>query len=229
MPAMEGSDLVFGVTCDAAFDWKPEPSDEFAPPPGRRGRTAAADRRLRLRDEVEHPAAFYRLRLRRAASFRQRRRRRSCSRPRPTACFSATALAIPPCSPTPSTTRASWSKADVPVFGICLGPPDPVARDGRQNLQVEVRPPRRQPSGQGTRDRQGRDHVAEPRIRGRPRSRCQPTSRSRTSISTTAPSKGCGTTRSRSSACSTTPKPRPGPHDADYLFQQFIDEMEKRA
>src|SRR4029079_9648391 len=26
---MEGSDLVLGVTCDAPFDWKPAPSDEF--------------------------------------------------------------------------------------------------------------------------------------------------------------------------------------------------------
>src|SRR4030088_407738 len=26
---MEGSDLVLGVTCEAPFDWRPEPSDEF--------------------------------------------------------------------------------------------------------------------------------------------------------------------------------------------------------
>ncbi len=38
LPSMEGSDLVRDVTCDAAFDWKPSPSDEFAPPPGRRSR-----------------------------------------------------------------------------------------------------------------------------------------------------------------------------------------------
>src|SRR6185503_3931143 len=38
LPSMEGSDLVRGVTCDAAFDWKPSPSDEFAPPPGRQSR-----------------------------------------------------------------------------------------------------------------------------------------------------------------------------------------------
>ena len=38
LPSMEGSDLVRGVTCDAPFDWKPAPSDEFTPPPGRRSR-----------------------------------------------------------------------------------------------------------------------------------------------------------------------------------------------
>ena len=26
-----------------------------------------------------------------------------------------------------------------------------------------------------------------------------------------------------------TPEAAPGPHDADYLFRQFLDEMEKRA
>src|SRR5215218_3914723 len=35
VPSMEGSDLVLGVTCDAPFDWTPEPSDEFAPIPER--------------------------------------------------------------------------------------------------------------------------------------------------------------------------------------------------
>src|SRR5262249_56619853 len=35
---MEGSDLVLGVTCDAPFDWEPQPSDEFAPPPERQPR-----------------------------------------------------------------------------------------------------------------------------------------------------------------------------------------------
>jgi len=36
LPLMEGSDLVKGVTCDTPFDWSPVPSDEFAPPPQRR-------------------------------------------------------------------------------------------------------------------------------------------------------------------------------------------------
>ena len=49
-------------------------------------------------------------------------------------------------------------------------PRPPGARDGhrRLDLQAEVRPPRHQPSGQAPRDRQGRDHVAEPRLRRRP-------------------------------------------------------------
>ena len=34
--------------------------------------------------------------------------------------------------PTPSTTRRRSSTSGVPVFGICLGPPDPRSGDGRQ-------------------------------------------------------------------------------------------------
>src|SRR5258708_3680130 len=47
-------------------------------------------------------------------------------------------------------------------------PPGPVARDGRRYLQAEARPSGRKPSGAGSRDRQGRDHVAEPRVRRGP-------------------------------------------------------------
>ena len=45
-------------------------------------------------------------------------------------------------------------------------PPIVGARARRRYLQVEVRPSRRQPSGQGPDDRQGAHHDAEPRLRG---------------------------------------------------------------
>ena len=40
LPSMEGSDLVKEVTCDAPFDWKPSNPDEFAPYPQRHARRA---------------------------------------------------------------------------------------------------------------------------------------------------------------------------------------------
>ena len=55
-----------GVTSDQAFDWPAEDPDEFGIAPERRAEAAAEDRGLRLRDEVEHPAAPERARLRRA-------------------------------------------------------------------------------------------------------------------------------------------------------------------
>src|SRR6185312_13367136 len=45
-------------------------------------------------------------------------------------------------------------------------PPDPGAGAGREDLQAQVRPPRRQPPGDGPRHTQGGDHLAEPRLRG---------------------------------------------------------------
>ena len=45
LPSMEGSDLVLGVTCDTAFDWKASPSDEFTPPAGRQAAPPCASRR----------------------------------------------------------------------------------------------------------------------------------------------------------------------------------------
>ena len=100
-------------------------------------------------------------------------------------------------------------------------PPDPRAGARRQDLQAEVRPPRRQPPGDGPGHAQGRDHVAEPRLRRRRRLDAGAGGARRTSASTTRPSRACGTASCRSSACSTTPRRRPGPNDASYLFDRF--------
>ncbi len=54
-----------------------------------------------------------------------------------------------------------------PIFGICLGNQLLGPRLRRQNLQAEVRPPRRQPAGQGPAHRQNLHHLAEPRLRRR--------------------------------------------------------------
>ena len=60
-------------------------------------------------------------------------------------------------------------KFGLPVFGICLGHPDAGAGARRADPQDASRPPRREPSGPGHGDRQGRDHEPEPRLRGRRR------------------------------------------------------------
>ena len=57
----------------------------------------------------------------------------------------------------------------LPVFGICLGHQILGPRPRRQDLQAEVRPPRRQPAGHGPRHAQGGDHLAKPRLRRRRR------------------------------------------------------------
>ena len=48
-----------------------------------------------------------------------------------------------------------------------LRQPDPRPRARLRHLQAGLRPPRHQPAGTGPRHRQGRDHRAQPRLRGR--------------------------------------------------------------
>ena len=60
-------------------------------------------------------------------------------------------------------------------------PPAALPRGRPRDLQAALRPPRRQPPGQGPADRARRDHLPEPRLRrarpGRRRARSTPTSR----------------------------------------------------
>ena len=56
--------------------------------------------------------------------------------------------------------------AGVPIFGICLGHQLLAHALGAQDLQAGPRPSRRQPAGEGSRHRQGGNHLAEPRLRG---------------------------------------------------------------
>ena len=56
-----------------------------------------------------------------------------------------------------------------PVWGICLGHQLLCQAVGLETYKLRLRPPRRQPPGQGPAHRQDRDHLAEPRLRGRAR------------------------------------------------------------
>ena len=88
-------------------------------------------------------------------------------------------------------------------------PPDARHRGRRQDHEDASGPPRREPSGEGPHHRQGRDHLDEPRLRGRPRHaagerRARPTSRCSTARTAASRSR-----TSRCSRCSTTRRPRP--------------------
>ena len=60
----------------------------------------------------------------------------------------------------PRADRAQAGVRDLPR------PPAALARGRARDVQAPVRPPRRQPPGQGPAHRADRDHVAEPRLRG---------------------------------------------------------------
>ena len=56
--------------------------------------------------------------------------------------------------------------AGVPIFGICLGHPDSRPGIWREDLQIEIRPSRREPARQRPRVRAGGDYFAKSRFCG---------------------------------------------------------------
>ena len=112
------------------------------------------------------------------ALSRARRRPRSCWRPTPTA-SSSSRPRRPGGARTTSSTRSASCCGKKPVFGICLGHQLLSRAVGPGDLQAAVRPPRRQPPGQGPAHRPDRDHGPEPRLRGRGRARRGPADRLR--------------------------------------------------
>jgi len=120
LPRMEGADLVKGVTAETAFDWREEDPDEFDIPPRRRAR-----RRLKI--------AAYDFGLKR--NILRRLGAHGCEvRVYPAATPASEILATGPDGvflsngpgdPAPLTyaieNTKALVKANVPVFGICLG------------------------------------------------------------------------------------------------------------
>jgi carbamoyl-phosphate synthase small subunit len=104
------------------------------------------------------------------------------------------------------------------------GPPDHGAGLGREDLQDEVRPPRRQPSGEGPRHRPGQHHQPEPRLRGRPHA-CRPTCAPPTSLFD-GTLQGLARTDRPAFCFQGHPEASPGPHDIAYLFDRFVALME---
>jgi carbamoyl-phosphate synthase small subunit len=226
---MEGSDLVLGVTCDSAFDWKPEtsPSDEFSPPPKR-----SARRRLKV-------AAYdYGMKwniLRRFTAY-------GCD----VRVFPATAPASDLLAATPDGVFLSNGpgdpaalgyairnarelvKSDVPVFGICLGHQILSLALGGRTYKLKFghrganHPVKELASGKVEITSQNHGFAVDPESLP-------------SDVVVTHENLYDGTIeglrhKTKPVFCvQYHPEAAPGPHDADYLFRQFIDEMERRA
>ena len=107
-------------------------------------------------------------------------------------------------------------------------PPDHGPRRRRQDHEDEDRPPRREPSGEGSGRRPRGDHVAEPRLRGRCRRRCPPT-RSVTHVSLfDGTLQGFALTDKPAFCFQGHPEASPGPHDIAYLFDRFTSAADGR-
>ena len=117
-------------------------------------------------------------------------------------------------------------------------PPAPLPRGRPRHLQAPLRPPRRQPPGQGPGDRPDRHHLPEPRLRrqrpGRRGRRSRATSRSagRTDFGEAELShlnlydrtvEGLVLKDVPGCTVQYHPEAGPGPHDARYLFDRFLE------
>jgi carbamoyl-phosphate synthase small subunit len=226
---MEGSDLVLDVTCDAAFDWKPStsPSGEFAPEPQRRAR-----RPLRV---AAYDFGMKWNILRRFTAY-------GCD----VRVFPATAPAAELLAATPDGVFLSNGpgdpavlgyairsarelvQSDVPVFGICLGHQILSLAMGGRTYKLKF-------------GHRGANHPVKELASGK----VEITSQNHgfavdaqslpSDVVVTHVNLYDGTVeglrhRTRPVFCvQYHPEAAPGPHDADYLFRQFLDEMEKRA
>ena len=107
--------------------------------------------------------------------------------------------------------RAGDPHADRQAAGLrhLPRPSDARPRRRRQDHEDASGPSRRQSSGEGSADRQGRDHVDEPRLCGRPRDTAGERAWKLTSRCSTARIAGSRSRTGRCSRCNITPRPRP--------------------
>src|SRR4029079_15142503 len=224
---MEGSDLVLGVTCDAAFDWKPDPSDEFAPPPERR-----SDRPLQI-------AAYdfgmkYNI-LRRFTAYGCDVRVFPATAPAsdllaagPDGGFLSTGPGDPAVLSYAIANAKELIASDMPVFGICLGHQVRSLAMGGETYKLKFGHP-------------GANHPVQEIESGKVEITSQnhgfavdPDSLP-SDVKVTHKNLYDGTVEGLRHETKPVfcvqyhPEAAPGPHDADYLFKQFVEAMERRA
>ena len=227
-PAMEGSDLVRGVTCEAPFDWldTDAPAGFTLPPtrrPSRRLRVAAYD--LGMKRNILRRLASYGCDVR---VFPATAPARDLLAIEPDGVF----LSNGPGDPAPLdyavANASTLIAADVPVFGICLGHQVLGLALGAHTYKLKF-------------GHRGSNHP----VKNLATSRVEITSQNHgfavdpesvpDEVEVTHTNLYDGTveglrhTRLPVSSVQYHPEASPGPHDADYLFGSFVDEMERRA
>jgi len=229
LPSMEGSDLVLGVTCDREFDWQPSssPEDEFAPPAPRRVR-----RNLRV-------AAYdYGMKwniLRRFTAYGCDVRVFPATAPAseliaagPDGVFLSNGPGDPAVLSYAITNARHLIEADVPVFGICLGHQILSLAMGGDTYKLKFghrganHPVREIESGKVEITSQNHGFAVDPDS--------LPSDVKVTHVNLyDGTVEGLRHTTKPVFCVQYHPEAAPGPHDADYLFRQFVEEMERRA
>jgi carbamoyl-phosphate synthase small subunit len=229
LPSMEGSDLVLGVTCEKTFDWEPStsPEDEFAPVATRRSR-----RNLRI---AAYDFGMKWNILRRFTAHGCDVRVFPATAPvsdlladKPDGVFLSNGPGDPAVLSYAISNAKSLIDADVPVFGICLG---------HQILSLAM--------GGGTYKLKFGHRGANHPVKELETGKVEITSQNHgfavdpdslpSDVKVTHLNLYDGTVEGlrhlkRPVFCvQYHPEAAPGPHDADYLFNKFVEEMERRA
>jgi len=230
LPAMEGSDLVLGVTCDRPFDWtpaRPLADDEFAPPPQKKPR-----RSLRV-------AAYdYGMKwniLRRFSAYHCDVRVFPATAPAsdllaagPDGVFLSNGPGDPAALSYAIANARHLVDSAVPVFGICLGHQILSLAMGGQTYKLKFghrganHPVKEIESGKVEITSQNHGFAVDPASLP-------------SDVRVTHVNLYDGTVEGLRHETKPVfcvqyhPEASPGPHDADYLFKQFVEAMERRA
>ena len=228
VPSMEGSDLVLGVTCDAPFDWTPEPSDEFAPIPerqhaGRPLRIAAYDFGMKyniLRRFTAHGCDV--------KVFPATAPAADLLAEGPDGVFLSNGPGDPAVLDYAIQNARELMKEEVPIFGICLGHQILSLAMGGRTYKLKFghrganHPVKELETGKVEITSQNHGFAVDPEsLPG--------------DVKVTHVNLYDGTVEglrheTRPVFCvQYHPEAAPGPHDADYLFSQFLAAMDRRA
>jgi carbamoyl-phosphate synthase small subunit len=227
--ATGGSDLVHDVTCESAFDWKPddEQDEDLMPPPERK-----AGRPLQI---AAYDFGMKWNILRRFSAYGCNVRVFPATAPasdllaaKPDGVFLSNGPGDPAALGYAIRNARELMKSDVPVFGICLGHQILSLAMGGKTYKLKF-------------GHRGANHPVKELETGKVEITSQnhgfavdPASLPR-DVKVTHVNLYDGTIEGLRHEKKPVfcvqyhPEAAPGPHDADYLFRQFLDEMEKRA
>ena len=230
LPSMEGSDLVLGVTCERAFDWTPATplaEDEFAPPVKNKTR-----RNLRI---AAYDFGMKWNILRRFTAYGCDVRVYPATAPAseligagPDGIFLSNGPGDPAVLSYAISNAKKLVDSDVPVFGICLGHQVLSLAMGGDTYKLKFghrggnHPVKDLATGKVEITSQNHGFAVDPKSLPE-------------DVKVTHVNLYDGTVEGLRHETKPVfcvqyhPEASPGPHDADYLFKQFVEEMERRA
>jgi carbamoyl-phosphate synthase small subunit len=227
LPSMEGSDLVLGVTCGKPFDWTPTGADEFALPPQGRSRRA-------LRVAAYDYGMKWNI-LRRFSAYNCDVRVFPATAPAsellaaaPDGVFLSNGPGDPAVLSYAIDNAKQLIEADVPVFGICLGHQILSLAMGGSTYKLKFghrganHPVKEMESGKVEITSQNHGFAVDPKS--------LPSDVRVTHVNLyDGTVEGLRHEQKPVFCVQYHPEASPGPHDADYLFKEFVEVMERRV